>query len=59
MTLLNPDRDSCDACPSNIEQAGFRVVEEKTATRRFLCQEHLFAALRELLIPSRIIVREE
>ena len=61
MVLLRPDRDRCEMCRSAMDKAGYQVIEDQQGTgqqRRFLCIEHLQAALREGLIPLRVVGSE-
>jgi hypothetical protein len=42
-----------------MDKPGYHVVEEAKGPRRFLCEQHIIAALREGLIPLRVVAREQ
>jgi hypothetical protein len=61
MFLLKPGRDRCERCRSATDKAGYQVTDDRQGTgqeRRFLCIDHLHAALREGLIPLRVVGAE-
>jgi hypothetical protein len=55
--LLSPGRDACEQCRSSVERAGYWIVvgDDPGDKKQFLCSHHVQSALREGLVPRRVI----
>jgi hypothetical protein len=55
MLLLRSGRDRCQRCRSAMDKAGYFVIDDQHGTWQFFCIDHLMAALREGLVPLRVV----